>query len=186
MRGSTRLVRDREPLAGTSPAHAGVYPTIQEPTERTQNKPRACGGLPGFNRMDHQFGEQAPRMRGSTHRPVSVKQTGATSPAHAGVYPRSIVTRSSCSDKPRACGGLPFEAGIPVATAAQAPRMRGSTHPGDFVRDPWPTSPAHAGVYPGTRRRGLPPPHKPRACGGFSHGVPFGIGKCPGHGGAGT
>ena len=126
------------------------------------NKPRACGGLPVETQPLDIEATQAPRMRGSTRVGFRGQHDGNTSPAHAGVYPRTLY--------------------VVPGVQEQAPRMRGSTHsrPGRQKRQS--TSPAHAGVYPRSAgsRRGAG--YKPRACGGlpaFSPACPVRASQAP-------
>ena len=128
MRGSTRGRLHQAFRLATSPAHAGVYPSLARSIFRAIHKPRACGGLPAFWACRRWSCGQAPRMRGSTRKEKANEHPTRTSPAHAGVYPLPTSVTSSDTYKPRACGGLPYSPDFEAFWEAQAPRMRGSTH----------------------------------------------------------
>ena len=148
-----------------SPAHAGIDPAREPPTNWPRRLPRACGDRPTFTLPARGGCTAPPRMRGSTLRHRRQPQRPRGSPAHAGIDPVGDGAVRSRRGLPRACGDRPATLAGARSSVAAPPRMRGSTR---LWRRPAAArggSPAHAGIDPSPRQCRRRRRRLPRACG---------------------
>ena len=104
MRGSHQAFFLEIRIRGIIPAHAGLTSTIQMPSVRQGDHPRACGAhSPQCAWSDDHTGS-SPRMRGSLHAVGVLVELLRIIPAHAGLTYRSRITHLPQRDHPRACG----------------------------------------------------------------------------------
>ncbi len=155
------------------PAHAGVVPTCPGCPPTPGGGPRARGGGPTVKWALGQLKRWSPRTRGWSHQRRPHLHRRRVVPAHAGVVPGRPRCRAASRCGPRARGGGPLSRRISPFMVLWSPRTRGWSRwlPSTPVRRT--VVPAHAGVVPRCRRRGLCPSRGPRARGGGPFGSAF-------------
>ena len=95
-----------------------------------------------------------PHTRGCTDGWSAVPCARNASPAHAGMYRSWIHSDGDSRGFPRTRGDVPVLPFIFGGEVKLPPHTRGCTRDNVREREPLPASPAHAGMYRGTRRNG--------------------------------
>ena len=104
MRGIPKLERDRQELAGITPAHAGNTITASCRRSWMRDHPRACGEYYRYFPSLITGKGSPPRMRGILGALWSQHVDEGITPAHAGNTPVNRRSVLCCGDHPRACG----------------------------------------------------------------------------------
>ncbi|CAN3979357.1 hypothetical protein KPATCC21470_1981 [Kitasatospora purpeofusca] len=147
------------------PAHAGLVPPGRCGGPGSAPAPRACGVGPATSIPGNTGTSCSPRMRGWSHVVGGCGAGPALLPAHAGLVPPPVASRTSADAAPRACGVGPHEALCSALGIDCSPRMRGwSRHLPRRDRRRR-LLPAHAELVPHFPNASCPRAAAPRACG---------------------
>ena len=145
MRGIPKLERDRQELAGITPAHAGNTITASCRRSWMRDHPRACGEYYRYFPSLITGKGSPPRMRGIPGVPqISASQCGIT-PAHAGNTFITSLHHCDFRDHPRACGEYRIFPAALFHGTGSPPRMRGIRRLLECRNRHLGITPAHAG-----------------------------------------
>ena len=189
-RGWTRETRRPDVSLEGFPAHAGMDPSRICPSPTPPRLPRTRGDGPGRGSTRRRRRQASPHTRGWTRDRPGRAGRPRGFPAHAGMDPRGVVSRTSTpgfpahagmdpragrdsstrSWLPRTRGDGPMSVIEPTNTSRASPHTRGWTRlvfrlrarPGGF--------PAHAGMDPARSSSATAPSRLPRTRGDGPHG----------------
>ena len=152
------------------PAHAGVFPLGIAQILITHTLPRTRGGISEISKINGGLSVSSPHTRGYFRNRRHRIHHRHLFPAHAGVFPVADSIDKLMHALPRTRGGISRARWLGKCVLISSPHTRGY-----FRRCPrfYPRLslfPAHAGVFPSTRRRNSPKVPLPRTRGGISSG----------------
>ena len=147
------------------PAHAGMDPASDPPDRDRRGLPRTRGDGPCSGSAPVTHPQASPHTRGWTVLGVSIDWLAGGFPAHAGMDPEPGRRRRGRTRLPRTRGDGPL-AGIPADRVLRAsPHTRGWTLSRPRRSQPCQGFPAHAGMDPAGRPRGVAAEGLPRTRG---------------------
>ena len=152
------------------PAHAGVFPLDEARAGIGARLPRARGGVPAGTAFKSMLQRSSPRTRGCSRLSTPDCIGDIVFPAHAGVFPISVVPTQWNSRLPRAREGVPTPRLLSTHGTVSSPRTRGCSPLICCQSERPPVFPAHAGVFPIGHRHDSIDHGLPRARGGVPSG----------------
>ena len=134
------------------PAHAGVFPDPMPFIAASVALPRARGGISHGIPAALRASFSSPRTRGYFRDYSRIVRARRLFPAHAGVFPLPSVSADCVEALPRARGGISVRAQMAEYQRFSSPRTRGYFRVERVAPPACSLFPAHAGVFPTTRR----------------------------------